>query len=87
MKAALVFVVNKKNLSTLVKLTADGVCRVALRLLHPEHLVIKSVSHRCFLVVVARCCSNYIEFFPCHRALVTKLLSQGYKVNRLFNTF
>ena len=27
------------------------------------------------------------NFFLCHRALVTKLLSQGCKVNRLSNTF
>ena len=35
----------------------------------------------------ARCCSNYSDFFLSHRALVTRLLSQGYKVNRLSNTF
>ena len=33
------------------------------------------------------CCSNYSDFLSCHRALVTRLLSQGYKVNRLSNTF
>ena len=32
-------------------------------------------------------CSNYSDFLLCHRALVTRLLSQGYKVNRLPNTF
>ena len=35
----------------------------------------------------ARCCSNYIDFLSRHRALVARLLSQGYKVNRLSNTF
>ena len=35
----------------------------------------------------ARCCSNYSDFLSRHRALVTRLLSQGYKVNRLSNTF
>ena len=35
----------------------------------------------------ARCCSNYSDFSLRHIALVTRLLSQGYKVNRLSNTF
>ena len=35
----------------------------------------------------ARCCSNYSDFLSRHRALVTRLLSQGYKINRLSNTF
>ena len=35
----------------------------------------------------ARCCSNYSDFLSCHRALVTRPLSQGYKINRLSNTF
>ena len=35
----------------------------------------------------ARCFSNYCDFLLRHRALVTRLLSQGYKVNRLSNTF
>ena len=35
----------------------------------------------------ARCCSNYSDFLSRHRALATRLLSQGYKVNRLSNTF
>ena len=35
----------------------------------------------------ARCCSNYSDFLLRHRALVTRLLSQGYKVNCLSNTF
>ena len=35
----------------------------------------------------ARCCSNYSDFLLRHRALVTRLLSQGYKVNHLSNTF
>ena len=39
------------------------------------------------LIRYARCCSNNIDFLPFHRALVTRLLSQSYKVNRLSNTF
>ena len=39
------------------------------------------------LICYARCCSNYSDFLLPHRALVTSLLSQGYKVNRLSNTF
>ena len=39
------------------------------------------------LIRYAHCCSNYSDFLSCHRALVTRLLSQGYKVNRLSNTF
>ena len=39
------------------------------------------------LIRYARCCSNYSDFLLRHRALVTRLLSQGYKVNRLSNTF
>ena len=39
------------------------------------------------LIRDARCCSNYSDFSACHRALVTRLLSQGYKANRLSNTF
>ena len=35
----------------------------------------------------ARCCSNYSDFLSCHRALVTRRLSQGYKINHLSNTF
>ena len=34
------------------------------------------------LIRYARCCSNYSDFLSRHRALVTRLLSQGYKVNR-----
>ena len=34
----------------------------------------------------ACCCSNYSDFLSRHRALVTRLLSQGYKVNHLSNT-
>ena len=37
-------------------------------------------------ICYARCCSNYSDILLCHRALVTRLLSQGYKVNRLSNT-
>ena len=39
------------------------------------------------LIRCARCCSNYSDFLLRHRALVTRLLSQGYKVNHLSNTF
>ena len=39
------------------------------------------------LIRYARCCSNYSDFLSCHRALVTRLLSQGYKVNRLSSAF
>ena len=39
------------------------------------------------LIRYARCCSNYSDFLLRHRALVTRRLSQGYKVNRLSNTF
>ena len=39
------------------------------------------------LIRYTRCCSNYSDFLSRHRALVTRLLSQGYKVNRLSNTF
>ena len=35
------------------------------------------------LIRYAHCCSNYSDFLSRHRALVTRLLSQGYKVNRL----
>ena len=39
------------------------------------------------LIRYSRCCSNYSGFLSCHRALVTILLLQGYKVNRWSNTF
>ena len=39
------------------------------------------------LIRYACCCSNYSDFLSCHRALVTRLLSQGYEVNRFSNTF
>ena len=39
------------------------------------------------LIRYAHCCSNYSDFLLHHRALVTRLLSQGYKVNCLSNTF
>ena len=39
------------------------------------------------LICYARCCSNYSDVLLCRRALVKRLLSQGYKVNRLSNTF
>ena len=43
--------------------------------------------HASQLIRYARCCSNYSDFLLRHRALVTRLMSQGYKVNRLSNTF
>ena len=43
--------------------------------------------HASQLVRYARCCSSYSDFLIRHRALVKSLLSQGYKVNRLSNTF
>ena len=39
------------------------------------------------LIRYAHCCSNYSDFLLHHRALVTRLLSQGYKINRLSITF
>ena len=39
------------------------------------------------LIHYASCCSNYSGFSLHHRALMTRLLSQGYKVNCLSNTF
>ena len=39
------------------------------------------------LICYAHCCSNCSDFLSCHRALVTRLLSQGYKINCLSNTF
>ena len=33
------------------------------------------------------CCSNYSDFLLSYSAIVTRLLSQGYKINRLSNTF
>ena len=39
------------------------------------------------LIRYACCCSNYSDFLIRHRALVKRLLSQGYKVNRLSDTF
>ena len=39
------------------------------------------------LIRYARCCSNYSDFLLRHRVLVTRLLSQGYRVNCLSNTF
>ena len=39
------------------------------------------------LIRCARCSLNYSDFLSRYRALVTRLLSQGYKVNRLSNTF
>ena len=39
------------------------------------------------LIRDAHCCSNYSDFLSRHRVLVTRRLSQGYKINRLSNTF
>ena len=39
------------------------------------------------LICYSHCCSNYSDFLLRHRTLVTRLLSQGYKVNCLSNTF
>ena len=39
------------------------------------------------LIRYAICCSNYSDFLLRHMALVTRLLSLGYKVNCLSNTF
>ena len=39
------------------------------------------------LIRYACCCSNYSDFLLRHRALVTRLLSQGYKINPSSNTF
>ena len=39
------------------------------------------------LIRYAHCWSNYSDFLLRHKGLVTRLLSQGYKVNRLSNTF
>ena len=39
------------------------------------------------LIRYAHCCSNYSDLLLLHRILVTRLLSQGYKVNCLSNTF
>ena len=39
------------------------------------------------LIRYARCCSNYSDFLSHHRVIVTRLLLQGYKINRLSNTF
>ena len=39
------------------------------------------------LIHYALCCSNYSDFLSRHMALVTRFLPQGYKVNRLSNTF
>ena len=39
------------------------------------------------LVPYACCCSSYSDYLIHHSALVKRLLSQGYKVNRLSNTF
>ena len=38
------------------------------------------------LICYVRCCSNDSDLILCHRVLVTRLPSQGYKVNCLSNT-
>ena len=43
--------------------------------------------YACQLVRYARCCSSYSDLVIRHRALVKRLLSQGYTVNGLSNTF
>ena len=43
--------------------------------------------HASQLIRYARCCSNYSDFLSRHRFPVRRLLSQGYKVNHLSNTF
>ena len=48
----------------------------------PAYSVYASQLIRC-----ARYCSNYSDFLSRHKARVTRLLSQGYKVNRFSNTF
>ena len=39
------------------------------------------------LIRYARCCSQYSDFSARHKTLVERLLSQGFKSNRLSNTF
>ena len=39
------------------------------------------------LICYVLCCSNFSDFLSRQRAVVTSLLSQRYKVNRLSNTF
>ena len=39
------------------------------------------------LIRYARCCAHYDDFAARHKTLVARLLSQGYKKNRLSNTF
>ena len=39
------------------------------------------------LICYAHCCSSYSDLLLRHSVLVTRVLSQGYKVNRLSNTF
>ena len=39
------------------------------------------------LIRFARCFSNYSDFLLCHKVPVTRVLSRGYKVNHLSNTF
>ena len=39
------------------------------------------------IICYARCCSNYSNLISRHRTLVTRLLSLGYKVNLMSNTF
>ena len=54
-----------------------------------QHSISTSGVYASQLIRYACCCSNYSDFLLilCHRALVTRFLSQGYKVNHLSNTF
>ena len=42
--------------------------------------------HSCY-TINAKCCTYYDDFGYRHKLLVDRLLSQGYKVNRLRNSF
>ena len=50
-----------------------------------QHQPMVSMHLSSFAVPVV--CSNHSDFLIRHRVLVKRLLSQGYKVNRLSNTF
>ena len=39
------------------------------------------------LIRYARCCTYYDDFAYCHKLLMDRLFSDGYKVNRLRNSF
>ena len=65
------------------KLVKEGKRKLARRF----NLSYRYIVYASQLVHYAHCCSSYSDFLMCHRALVKRLLSQGYKVNRLSNTF